>query len=1453
MKKFLSSIGILFVGFSFYGQLIISSNTTWTTNQTLTQPVKINPGATLTINPGVIVSILFIDNNSDLIGDVLIDVKGSLIVNGDACNKVQFKPYQVTSNKQYWSGINFDTISTNNSIKGSSITYAKNGIVIENTSLLANDVEISNCKSNGVYAFGSLANISLNNCVISNCDEEGVKISNSSNVQVKYLKSKNNGTTGIHLNSTTITIDNSVFYNNSKSGIYSLGSTLNLNNSISRKNARMGICLNNSVLTGNYLDIDSNSVDGIFIGGSSNVNLQNSSIIRNIGFGVETTEYIVNSDFGSIAFTNISPTVTINNSNFIKNQNTSVVLTTNDIPGMNSSPYGIGFVSNTAGTYCLALPDMCSAWSELCNNSINGLNPSPYSAWYNYQTFHVPFGRFENFVGSVSCNPNGGVSPTRYKCAYGIATQYDFQNPYWQWNPTPTSTFNPYSACYGMSGGGTVNSDKISFVSKYSGTDNPVVYSSIANSQSWSKFYVDYFSFRFGGFEFRSLINSTSSTNNLTGNFWDTISPTNVINSVGAVLNINGFVINEIINSHSTLSNSYIYGNLNYFELTQNNSVFCSGANNILIAPSGNYTYSWIVGTNTINNNNDSLQITTNGVYSVSITGLCNATSLPTSITLSTGTPITVTTSGPTTFCAGNSVTLTSPSSSGNLWSNGATTQSITVNTSGNYSLTVSNSQGCPSVSQTIQVNVTPLPSAPVISSTGNTTFCSNGSVTLSSNLSGNLIWSNSQTTQSIVVNSSGIYTAQITSNGCTSLPSNSIQVTVIPNPNNSVTASGPTTVCQGNPVTLNAVSSVGNTYQWYNNNVLIPNATNSSYTANSSGNYTVSILNGNCSSNSTGIIVTVNSIPAPPVISANGNTTFCQGNNVVLSSNLSNVIWSNSQSTQSITVSQSGNYTAQASSNGCLSTVSNSINVIVNTLPPTPIVNASGSTTFCAGGSVTLTSSSISNNLWSNNSNTQAITVNSSGSYSVTVTNSNGCSSSSIPLNVTVNQIPSAPVITPNGPTTFCSGGNVTLTSNSLTGNLWSNNSSSQAINVNSSGSYSATVTQNGCVSPSSNIITVTVNPTPSQPLITINGSTTFCSGESSILTSSSSNGNLWSTGQTSQSITVTNSGIYSVQVTSNGCSNSSTPITITANPSPSAPTIITNGPTTFCQGSNVTLTTDAPNGVVWTVSNGSQFPVATLIVQSNQSNIYATVTLNGCTSPPSQSVSTTVLPILTPFFTQLAAVCSGGIVNLPSASNNGISGTWSPAINNTATTTYTFTPSAGQCANTQTMSVAVNPLPTVTLATFNSVCDTAGIVSLTGGSPIGGIYSGTSVTNNAFNTTIGAGTYPITYSYTNNNGCSSTATQNLGVIDCSGSTILEIKESEIVLYPNPASKSFTLESIESNIGKLFEIQDVSGRIIVSGNLEAYKTQVIVSDFATGTYYLHVPELNKVITFIKQ
>jgi hypothetical protein len=228
-------------------------------------------------------------------------------------------------------------------------------------------------------------------------------------------------------------------------------------------------------------------------------------------------------------------------------------------------------------------------------------------------------------------------------------------------------------------------------------------------------------------------------------------------------------------------------------------------------------------------------------------------------------------------------------------------------------------------------------------------------------------------------------------------------------------------------------------------------------------------------------------------------------------------------------------------------------------------------------------------------------------------------------------------------------------------------------------------------------------------------------------------------------------------------------------------------------------------------------------------------------------------VNPSTTPTFSQLAAICSGGTISLPSVSNENVSGTWSPAINNTATTTYTFAPNTGQCANTQPMTVTVNPLPTVTLASFNSVCDTAGVVNLTGGSPAGGTYSGTSVSNNSFNTSVGIGSYPITYSYTNSNGCSSNATQNLLVISCAGSDVIELKDNGIVLYPNPALDAFTVETSEDLTGKSFIIHDVSGRILSSGKLIGNKTTIQVSVLSTGTYYLKFPETNQTLKFIKQ
>ncbi|HSX61614.1 MAG TPA: carboxypeptidase-like regulatory domain-containing protein, partial [Tahibacter sp.] len=112
---------------------------------------------------------------------------------------------------------------------------------------------------------------------------------------------------------------------------------------------------------------------------------------------------------------------------------------------------------------------------------------------------------------------------------------------------------------------------------------------------------------------------------------------------------------------------------------------------------------------------------------------------------------------------------------------------------------------------------------------------------------------------------------------------------------------------------------------------------------------------------------------------------------------------------------------------------------------PPTPTITPGGPTTFCAGGSVTLTSSSASGNQWSLSGNpiggatSQSFIATASGNYTTTVTNEFQCASaSSSTTTVTVNPSPSTPTITPGGPTTFYAGGSVTLTSSSASGNQW-------------------------------------------------------------------------------------------------------------------------------------------------------------------------------------------------------------------------------------------------------------------------------------------------------------------------------------------------------------------------------------------------------------------------------
>lgn len=154
--------------------------------------------------------------------------------------------------------------------------------------------------------------------------------------------------------------------------------------------------------------------------------------------------------------------------------------------------------------------------------------------------------------------------------------------------------------------------------------------------------------------------------------------------------------------------------------------------------------------------------------------------------------------------------------------------------------------------------------------------------------------------------------------------------------------------------------------------------------------------------------------------------------------------------------------YVSQANTNNDES-MRAAITVTVNALPATPVITASGSTTFCTGGSVDLTSSANSGNVWSNNATTATITVNATGNYSVTVTDANGCSSVSTPISVNVSNAPT-PTISATS-TQACSGDVVTVTSSAADSYLWSTGDTTQSIEVTNTAAVYVTVTNaNAC-----------------------------------------------------------------------------------------------------------------------------------------------------------------------------------------------------------------------------------------------------------------------------------------------------------------------------------------------------------------------------------------------------
>lgn len=237
--------------------------------------------------------------------------------------------------------------------------------------------------------------------------------------------------------------------------------------------------------------------------------------------------------------------------------------------------------------------------------------------------------------------------------------------------------------------------------------------------------------------------------------------------------------------------------------------------------------------------------------------------------------------------------------------------------------------------------------------------------------------------------------------------------------------------------------------------------------------------------------------------ISTTGNPVFCAGGMPLdLSANSianASYLWSNGETTNTIYVTNSGNYSVTITNEAGCSATSSPFAVTVHPLP-TVSISANGPTSFCTGGSVDLTSSqSVSGNVWSNAAITNSITVNTTGTYTVTYTDANGCSAQSNAINVNVAASP-IPTITTSGSTSICSGDVVTLSAGASDSYQWNLNGSpitgatNQTYDAGTAGNYTVTVTNaDPCDGVGTSAATaVFVNPTPTaDALFAINGNT--------------------------------------------------------------------------------------------------------------------------------------------------------------------------------------------------------------------------------------------------------------------------------------------------------------------------------------------------------------------------
>ncbi len=798
------------------------------------------------------------------------------------------------------------------------------------------------------------------------------------------------------------------------------------------------------------------------------------------------------------------------------------------------------------------------------------------------------------------------------------------------------------------------------------------------------------------------------------------------------------------------------------------------------------------------------------GTYTVTLKSPrgCVSTSLPAIVT-ERPLPQTPVISGLSLLCPGGSVNLTSTATTGNIWFlngiqiPGANDQTFSAQNTGNYTVTVTDGQGCKAVSNSFEINSTTDISTTATLTDPTTCGAANGSILVTTNGGSGqyaYVWSpvtggiiQAQEDQNAV--SAGSYSVQVTDrlSGCSQVISGIVlndqavfsataQVTNVTSCSGANGRINLTITGSNGPFTFVWTGPVGGTTQNLTN---VP-----------SGIYTVAIkeINSNCTFILDSIKVNSN-VPPKPQILASGPLEFCAGDSIVLSTPSGGPYqWARigggalaGQTFDSLVVKTSGLYYVRVENPGfpnCFSR-SDTLNIVANPLPENPSISASNSA-VCQGISVSLTTTSTFGKQWLLNGNEitgasgSFLNVTAAGTYCLKVTDGNGCSRvSSTCRTITINPIPPAAVITGNPG--FCPGASTVLTAipfdstqynyTWLRNNDFVANSNRSQLTIALAGWYKVRVLNEatGCRTFGDSVFITNFN---NPPAPTISGSSSICSGISSILVSSqaatyqwSRNGNLI-TGAINDTLIITQSGAYTVSITDfNGCGSTSASFTVSEIASPIASTI--TGAAAFCAGSSSILTASTNANYQWLFNgiplsgqtgqtiSASLFGDYTVVVANSQgcsdtSLVFATV----------QSVSNFSLDTtITGTSCQNGLPQNNGQIQVTTIGGLGtFSYTWTPAlpptsgqINLPAGTYAVLVKNQTTGCEVNLQNLIVTPTPTLAIVpaiTNDSRCDLNNgsiSVNVSGGS---GIYTfawtSLSSTTNSVNN-LGAGNYEV------------------------------------------------------------------------------------------------------------